>query len=107
MIAPKRQEQVTPRALTASMGQESTTANLGRNRDLTPLTRMLVPLSTPVSQEVAAIPHSPPMSASISALSSQEIMQHLKTPAMLREAMILNELLQPPLALRPKRFRSF
>lgn len=102
--APKREEKVTPRALTASMGEEAA-ANQSRNRELTPLTKMLVPLSVPVSQEVAATPHTPARSASLSALTSQEIMLLLKTPAKLREAIILNELIQPPLALRGKQAR--
>ncbi|AGA25801.1 hypothetical protein Sinac_1418 [Singulisphaera acidiphila DSM 18658] len=80
---------------------------LTRQMDLTPLKKMVMPLSTPVSQEVAAIPHSPPKSAVLAALSSDEIMLLLSSPAKLREAIILNELLQPPLSLRGKRSRLY
>lgn len=80
---------------------------LSREMDLTPLKKMVVPLSTPVSQEVAATPHSPPKSAVLAALSSNDITILLSSPAKLREAIILNELLQPPLALRGKRSRLY
>ncbi|SIO65463.1 hypothetical protein SAMN05444166_7702 [Singulisphaera sp. GP187] len=83
------------------------TGQLTRQMGLTPLTKMVVPLSTPVSQEVAATPHSPAKSAVLAALSSEEIMVLLSSPAKLREAIILNELLQPPLALRGKRSRLY
>jgi hypothetical protein len=84
------------------MGQE-TSGQFNRHLELNPLTKMQAPLSAPVSQEVAATPYAPPMSASLSALSSNEIRLLLNTPAKLREAIVLNELLQPPLCLRGTR----
>lgn len=76
---------------------------LTRQMDLTPLKKMVAPLATPLQHEVVATPHVPPLSASLGALSSGEIKLLLNSPAKLREAIILNELLQPPLSLRGRR----
>lgn len=104
--APRRQETPTPRALTAAMVQESQ-GQLGRQLELSPLLKIQAPLSTPVSQESAAGGQAPPVStAGLMPLSTREIQTLITSPARLREAFIVSELLSPPLALRGTRPRT-
>jgi hypothetical protein len=104
--APKRQEPPTPRALTAAMVQENQ-GPLGRQLELSPLLKMQAPLSQPVSQEAAAGASAPPTpSAGLAPPSSREIQTLLTSPARLREAFVVSELLGPPLALRGTRPRT-
>ncbi|MHC5543668.1 hypothetical protein ACYOEI_36040, partial [Singulisphaera rosea] len=85
----------TPRALTASLAQEADT-HIARYMELNPLAGLNSPLSTQQSHDVAdstwtTIP------TYFEAGPAKDL---VVTPAKLREAIILNELLQPPLALR-------
>lgn len=103
--AGKRSEPATPRALSAAMGQDASGLNSPQNRELTPLTRTVLPLSTQVSHEAPGLSQGGSQATPFSPLTNPEFTQLLKNPAKLREAIVLNELLQPPLALRGLRSR--
>lgn len=94
----KRPDSATPRALSASLAQESA-AQMSRPLELNPLAGINTPLSTQQSHDVAESTWT-----TIPSTSSNSPAKLLAvTPEKLREAIILNELLQPPLALRRRR----
>ena len=81
------------------MGHDAA-GHLNRHMELNPLAKLETPFSAPVSKEVAAPPNLPPLSATLAGLTSSEILAKLNSPAKLREAIIMAELLSPPLAMR-------
>lgn len=102
--AAKRAEPSSPRALTASMAQDAA-PQIGRFLELNPLARLHSPLSTQESHDVAraAAPDSLRTVPTTTTVLSRDVASLLNSPDKLREAIILNEILQPPLALRAPR----
>lgn len=98
----RRAEPATTRSLSLAMAPDPA-AQLNRTLELTPLTKMQLPLATSVTQEVAAPPPGTVSLAPPAALSSGEIRGLIASPAKLREAFVISEILKPPLALRQNR----
>jgi hypothetical protein len=75
-----------------------------RPLEITPLSTPITPISSPLTQTSvgSAIEH-PGAYQLHPALTSRELRAMLASPTKLREVALLTELLQPPLALRPRR----
>jgi len=94
----------TRRALSASMEQASNAQALGKsNLELTPLSMTHIPLSTSTGTKGLDLPTSSAGLAPLDQVGSFRATSLINSPSRLREAIILNEILQPPLALRPRR----
>lgn len=94
----------THRALSASMEQASNAQALGNsNLELTPLAMTHIPLSTSTGTKGLDLPTSSAGLAPLDQAGNFRATSLINSPSRLREAIILNEILQPPLALRPRR----
>lgn len=103
--SPKRPEPSSPRALSGS-GSMPLTPQLTRSVDVKPL--LALPTSAPLTNVEAsnaskAIPIRP---VSQDATHSADFRPSMVSPDKIRESIIMSELLQPPLALRPRRRRG-
>ena len=103
--AQARAEPRTQRVLSDQVNQSMA---LQRNKplEITPLFTSLAPLSLPLSQEsVAPQVQQERGTANPVTMSGAEIRKMLSSPGKLREFALLTEVLQPPIALRPRRLR--
>jgi hypothetical protein len=99
----KRPETETPRALSASLAKEAD-PQLGRPLELTPLKQLQTSLATAQAHDVGKTPSDPSRPAR-SGASPIDIASLVRSPAKLREAVIMSEVLGPPIALRGRRRR--
>ncbi len=96
---PGRSEAITPRALSSSMARPMN-PKTGEPLGLTPLSLPASPLLSAPMGEAPGKVESRARDAEHVVLSADDIQQLLQSPARVRESIILNELLQPPLSLR-------
>src|SRR3954467_3949069 len=103
---PTRREPDPPRAL-SDMVNQSLALQRARPLELTPLSAPIVGLSRTLS-DYTAVPDVNRRHAGDSrpTLSGVEIRTLLATPGKIREVVLLNEVLQPPLALRRDRHQA-
>jgi hypothetical protein len=96
--AAKRPEPPAPRALTATLAREAET-QIGRHLELNPLGRAASPLATQELHDIGKVDQP----ATAPSAKAGDYLALLTSSARVREAVILNELLRPPLALRRPR----
>ncbi|QEH32876.1 hypothetical protein OJF2_13610 [Aquisphaera giovannonii] len=100
----------TQRPLTDQV-QQSLARKKARPLEIVPLSTPLTPLSQPLTEQSSEnVPRSP-LAVGVSPSSDPmftgaQVLAMLAGPARLREAVLLAEILQPPLALRPRRPRG-
>jgi hypothetical protein len=102
------QGKAEPRTHRALSDQVNQSMALQRNKplEITPLFTSLAPLSLPLSQaSVAPQVQQERGTANPVTLSGLDIRKMLSSPGKLREFALLTEILQPPVALRPRRIR--
>lgn len=97
--SPKPGETVTPRALSHSMAR-ALDPQTGEPEGLTPLSLPASPLLSAPMGEAPGKVESRARDAEHVILSADDLLKLLQSPARIRESILLNELLQPPLALR-------
>ena len=102
--APKKAEPATPRALSKSVHSEAA-MTLSQHMALNPLTKSQAPLLPHEVIESGQSNRLPPHSAAHPTMSGTAFALTTITPAKLREAILLSEIIQPPLSLRGRRTR--
>ena len=100
---PKRTEPATPRALSGTLASSGSMAPMARQLDLNPLNLPPSPLLASDPRDLARTVAEPTRQASRPALIWDDYKLLVSTPAKLREAVLVSEILQPPLALRKRR----
>jgi hypothetical protein len=95
-------ESERPRALTGLVGQ-SLAQKATKPLDITPLSTAMASIVPPLTQASAAEPARDTARTPIPVLSSAALGTMLASPTKVREAALLAELLQPPVALRGRR----
>jgi len=97
--APKKAEPTSTTPKLAGVNQ-NVNQQLARPIGLTPLTT-IAPMATSTSTELANAPSAPSKTSAVVTIST--LIPLMNDPRRLREAFIVNDLLQPPLALRGRR----
>ena len=104
-VVPERPEPSTPRALSAEFGQ-GIANQVNHPLNLGPLAMPQSPLGSHDLPSIAKVVSEPPRPVPGRALPlGIDLRVAMSSPAKLRESFIMNELFQPPLALRGKRGR--
>ena len=101
--APKRTETPTPRALSGSLTPVAGMAPMSRTLDLNPLNLPASPLMASHQRDLAHTVSEPTRQATRPALVWDDYKLLVSTPSKLREAILVSEILQPPLSLRRRR----
>jgi hypothetical protein len=102
--SPKRLETASPRPLSGAVGPASPiNSPMSKTLELNPLSLPASPLMSSDPRDLARAVAEPTRQAARPAAVWDDFRLLLSTPSKLREAIIVNEILQPPLSLRSRR----
>jgi len=101
--APKRAEPAAPRPLSGTLTPSDAMTPMARHLDLNPLNLPASPLMASHPRDLAHTVSEPTRQASRPALVWDDYKLLVSTPSKLREAVLVSEILQPPLSLRRRR----
>ncbi len=101
--APKRPAPAAPRPLSGALTPSDAMAPMARHLNLNPLNLPASPLMASDPRDLARTVSEPTRQAARPALVWDDYKLLVSTPAKLREAILVSEILQPPLSLRRRR----
>jgi hypothetical protein len=101
--APKRPEPTASRPLSGTLAPSNAMTPMARHLDLNPLNLPASPLMPSDPRDLARTISEPTRQASRPALVWDDYKLLVSTPSKLREAVLVSEILQPPLSLRRRR----
>jgi hypothetical protein len=101
--ATKRPEPAAPRTLGGALTSSDAMTPMARHLDLNPLSLPVSPLQASDPRDLARTVSEPARQATRPALVWDDYKLLVSTPSKLREAVLVSEILQPPLSLRHRR----